>query len=287
MDWLRRLLPAAALSVLFVGLAAIPLYRWGVAAGRKQVEDSFRPGNLTIPPELTAELDAALIELRNGDPAKALATLITVREAQSRYPSVSYLGALAAVQVGDKNLAANLIKETIAKRERVSDALALRAVLESMRPDKAAVSLGDPKVRAEEYLRQAILADPANAAPHFELATLLRYTNRRDEARKEIRAAQARLNPVDAHTVTEVTLALMDLEDKSDEELPAVPAAPRNLSDVFGGAYTAMRKGDAAQAKALLKTGRAMASPDIFSYLVNDPALLRYRDSPELADFWP
>jgi Tfp pilus assembly protein PilF len=280
------ILPALAGVLAVAAIAATISYRQGIATGQKEAEQKIATAGLDIPPEVTAEVDAALMELRNGDPAKALATLKGIHEKQPRYPMVSYLVAQAATQVGDVALAEKCIAETLAKRERVSDALALQAVIESMRPRDPNTTMSDPKVRDENYLRQAILADPANAAPRFELATLLRYSNRRDEARKEIHAAQARLNPVDAHTVMEVTLALMDLEDKSDSDLPPTPSSARNLSEAFGGALTAMRKGEYSQAAALLESAKAMSSFDVFSYLVNDPLLRRYRDQPELAKFW-
>jgi len=277
---------ALAGAIVLAGLAAIPAFRWGAAMGKKLAYQEAAMERMKIPPEVAIEIDEALVQLRNGDAAAALVALQRIDDDKGNYPSMSYLVALAAVQAGDVTLAEKKITETVVKRERVSDALALQAVLESMKPaDPTRAVMGDPKVKAENYLRQAILADPANAAPRFELATLLRYTNRREEARKEIRAAQARLNPVDAHTVTEVTLALMDLEETPDDKLPLSAEPPRNLTETLVAANAAIRRGDFATAVTLLKAGREMTNPDIFYYLTSDPVFRRYRDRPELAEF--
>ncbi len=275
-----------ALVVLLLIFVTGPVYLSGMAAGKKRADDEALRERLSIPPEIAVRIDEALVKLRAGDAAGALTILQAIEAEKGFYPSLSYLVALAAVQSGDVNLAERKIAETIVKRERVSDALALQAVVESMKPaDRTRAVMGDPKVRSENLLRQAILADPANAAPRFELATLLRYTNRRDEARQEILAAQARLNPVDAHTVTEVTLALMDLEDLPDDQLPAASSAPRNLTEALVAANVALRHGDFGTAATLLKAGRDMIHPDIFYYLTSDPVFRRYRDRAELAEF--
>lgn len=276
-----------ALVALLLVFVASPVYLAGMSAGKKRADDQALRERLSIPPEIAAKIDDALLKLRAGDAITALTVLQAIEAEKGFYPSLSYLVALAAVQSGNVNLAETKITETIVKRERVSDALALQAVVESMKPaDPTRAVMGDPKVRSENLLRQAILADPANAAPRFELATLLRYTDRRDEARKEIRAAQARLNPVDAHTVTEVTLALMDLEDLPDDLLPTPSSAtPRNLAEVLVAANAALRRGDVSAAVPLLKAGRDMTSPDIFYYLTSDPVFRRYRDRPELAEY--
>lgn len=276
---------AAAGAVLFAALIALPVYRWGKVNGARTAEESAIRSTLDIPPEVTVQVDAALMDLRNGEPEKALAALRRVHDEQPRYPTVAYLVALAAIQAGDSVLAEKSLRETISRKERVSDALALRAVLESMPRPADQVVVGDPKVRAENYLRQAVLADPANASPRFELATLLRYTNRRDEARKEIRAAQARLNPVDAHTVTEATLRLMDLEDLSDAQLPAL-VQPQNLTEALANAYIAMRQQNFPQAAILLEAAKKMTNADIFYYLLNDPVLRRFRGEAQIAKFW-
>jgi thioredoxin-like negative regulator of GroEL len=277
---------ALGLVVLVVLVAAGPIFRWGEWTERRRFEDLAAREAPRIPPDISALIDEALQKLRDHDASGALAILAALEEEKGYFPSMSYLVALAAVQSGDVKLAEAKIAESVAKKERTSDALALQAVVESMKPaDPTRAVMGDPKVRSENYLRQAISADPANAAPRFELATLLRYAQRRDEARQEIRAAQARLNPVDAHTVTEVTLALMDVEDLSDDQLPAAIDHPKSLDSALVGAYIALRRNDMPSAVRLLSVAREMTHPDIFYYLTSDPVFRRYRDRPELAEF--
>ncbi len=174
--------------------------------------------------------------------------------------------------------------ESIFKRERISDALALRAVLETQ---KTAKGFGDPRVRAETYLRQAMVADAANPFPRIELATLLRYSKRDAEALALLEGARSRLNPVDSHTVVDVTIALMGLQALADADLPADPDPNEDTASLFSAAHIAMRRGDFARATDILRIGKDRLPPDFFEYLVNDPALRKFRTRTELNEFYP
>ena len=93
--------------------------------------------------------------------------------------------------------------------------------------------MGVPRLRAEQLLRQACLADAANPYPRFELGTLLRYQGRREEALAQIKGAQARLNPIDSHMIMGITLALMKIEELPVEQLPPADASWR-VTDRIG-----------------------------------------------------
>ena len=257
------------------------------SSNQKAGEPPHPLANIAVSEDFLSRLDASLQSLRDGNAKMSVQELTLLQEQNPKVPSLSYLIALAALQAGNTDLAAKTVDASISKGERVSDSLALKAVLESQKArNPNSGSFGDPKVNAETYLRQAILADPANPAPCIELATLLRYAKRDDEAAALLQAARARLNPVDSFAVVETTLALMKLQNLSDEELPKDIRPDKDISSMFSAAYIAIRKSDFAQAKTLLNMCKERLPADLNSYLINDPAFRRFVLQPELSEFF-
>lgn len=274
---------AVVFSLVFHGLG----YDRGRAEGRRLAEEAATKERIALPDDVSAELDEALIALRGGDAETALKILRKLEEMPNGYSSLSYLVALAAMQNGDIDLAERKVKETIAKRERVSDALALESVLVTQKAaDLSRSRMGDPRIRSEALLRQAAVVDAANPYPRFELATLLRYKGQLQEAAEEVRAAQARLNPMDSHVVMDVTLQLIELEQSPDDKLPAVEPQTDDVRKLLPFAYAAMRRGEYSQAVAVLEKCRTLLAPDLFDYLVNDPAFRRFARRDELKDIF-
>jgi len=289
-SWIRRSLRRhvkvqRALAV-FAGvlvLVAWMFYSLGGAIRQSQMIAEIVRQGVDIPAEFQAQLDAALKSLRDGDAEKALGQLIVLERENSSVSSLTYLVALAAMQSGDSDKALTKANESIAKKERISDSLALKAVLETQ---KRAGGFGDPRVRAEALLRQAMLADEANSSPCIELATLLRYRGRHEEAKQFLEAARSRLNPVDSHAVVDTSLALLNLQFLPDGELPADINPDKDVASLFSAAYVAMRKGDFTRAADLLRTGRERFPSDLYYYLVNDPAMRKFVSRPEVAEFY-
>lgn len=263
-------------------------HRTGVAAGVRKANRAAEMEGMQLPPEISRQLNAALLNLREGDSELAEKELSALDEGETKYPALSFLTAVAAMQNGNIELAERKVKESIIKRERISDALALQSVIETQKAaDRSRwKSLGDPQKRAENLLRQAILADAANPYPHFELATLLRYQGRRDEAMEEIQAARSRLNPVDSHLLMDVTLALLKIEELPDDRVPRDPPQSDDVRKLFPAAYGAMRLGEFSRAAELLQKCRHALSSDLFDYLVNDPLIRRYADREQLKPFY-
>jgi len=288
-NW-RHALAATAAVIAFALVIIMPATHYyregfdlGVREGLREARERITREGVKWPADLTAKVDAAMIELRRGDPAAALKHLREVAAVKPDISSLSYLIALAAMQSGDIDLAEQNAQESIEKQERVSDSLALLSVLAVQKGvDKSRPHMGDPGLRAEAFLRQAILADIANPYPRYELATLLRYQGRDADALHEIESAQARLNPVDSHLVMDVTLAIMRMEKLPVADLPAEAPASDDVRKLLPAAYAAMRRENFAQAAALLEKCRKELPPDIFDYLIYDPALKRYKSRPEL-----
>ena len=282
---LRRVRIGPALIAFAVVLVPVA---WGFFAVGEAVEnarmvDAITNQGVEIPVGFQNRLDTALKQLRTGATEEALKNLLLLEESNPAISSLTYLVAIAAMQSGDTELAGKKADASIAKRERVSDSLALKAVLETQ---KATSGFGDRAVRSEMYLRQAMVADAANPAPCIELATLLRYQQRDDEALLLLEAARSRLNPVDSHAVVEASLALMKLQALPDADLPADLNPDTDAPSLFSAAYVAMRKGDYHGAASILRSGKKRVPSDFFDYLVNDPAIRKFDRSPELKEFY-
>jgi hypothetical protein len=286
---LRLKLPFVPLMVVFL-IALISLGFWahgkGVTEGRRLAEKEAQKPFPEIPVETMARLDKATESLRSGGAAEAL-TVLSELESTTAIPSLSYLVALAALQNGDVDLVEEKAKLSIKKREKISDSLALLAVVESQRgSDKTRVKMGNSVRRAEDFLTQAIAADPSNPYPRFELATLLRYDKRREEAAKELKGARSLLNPIDSHSIMDITTRVMEVEQLPQEQVVKMTEVSDNPQKLIPGAYAAMRVGDFEQAAQLLRIARDVMTFESFDYLINDPAFRRFAREPQLAEFY-
>ncbi|MFZ4588893.1 MAG: hypothetical protein ACOYNG_07915 [Terrimicrobiaceae bacterium] len=255
------------------------------SSARQKLLQSFDPLEVKSPPRAQSRrLEEALVQLRDGKPAEAFQALSQLERENSTIPSLTYFAALAALQSGDNQSAISKADASIAKRERIADSLALKAVVESQKPRSGAFA--DPAALAQGFLEQAAMIEPGNPAPLLELASILRYRAKNDEALELLRAARNRLNPVDSHAVVDTTIRLLELQALDDTSLPA-PGDPGNsTAGLFASAYLAMRTADFAAAASTLDTAKKNLPPDLFLYLVNDPALRRYADQPALAGFF-
>lgn len=227
-------------------------------------------------------VDRALADLRSGLATHALLSLRALRTENPRFPSIDYLVALAALQAGDQKEALASIEASLGKKQRVSDALALRASLEAAQESATPGETGVEPL-ADRTLRQAIQADPANPFPYFELAMRLRARGDQSEAREMLEAASFRLHPVDPHIISEVSLRLMDLENQPDRALPALPEKAASAPDLFAAAYVGFRLGMKERATEFLDQAKTVVSADLFSYLMADPAMRRVVSGPGLA----
>jgi tetratricopeptide (TPR) repeat protein len=226
----------------------------------------------------------ALEQLRMGNSEEALQTLQQLEKTNPLLPSLSYHIALAALQYGDTSLAGKNADASIAKRERIADSLALKAVIETQKNRSG--SLGDPAAAAEALLRQAASIEPGNPSPLIELSTILRHKSDHDGALELLKAARNRLNPVDSHAVADTTIQLLELQALGDNNLPTDLDPDSGTPALFSAAYVAMRTGRFADASTHLATAKKRIPADLFLYLVNDPALRRFKDQPEIAGFF-
>lgn len=281
---------AALLCAAVVGTAvAVHTYFSGIDAGMAQSLRAATMERIEVPAEFTTALDEAMVAIRDGHSDKAIKTLEKLSQTFPNIGSLSYITAFAAVQDGDLDLAERKIDESIKKREKVSDSLALKAIVEAQRTRTPGFkALGDPKTRIEVLLRQAILADTSNPFPRLELGNLLRRQKRGEEALVELKAARARLNPADSQMMADTTIALLTLELMPDDKLPAPSeTTPSDNPALFAEAYLALRNGNTDRSAALLKTAKDRMPPDLFNYALRDPAFRNARTEPRLAEFFP
>ncbi|MEI6337513.1 MAG: hypothetical protein WCQ57_02885, partial [Verrucomicrobiota bacterium] len=277
-------------QALLAGLPVVVVFSWGffswgAFSQRRQMLAAMAKQRANIPEDFQPRLDKALSNLRAGDARRALDQLILLEHEAPAASSLTYLVALASVRAGDMATASEKADQSVAKRERISDSLALKALLETQNPS-ASTRFGDPRVRAETYLRQAMIEDEANPFPYVELAMLLRSQKRDGEAMRLLEGARSRLNPADSPAVVDAAIALLNLQNLPDNELPASINPDKDVAALFSTAYIAMRKGGFARAAALLATARDRLPADLYRYLVNDPAMREYARQPEVAEFF-
>jgi tetratricopeptide (TPR) repeat protein len=278
---------AAMLMLIAVVATGYAGYRLGQASERAAEHAAAQRIPALVSEEQMLALNRALQMLRSGNPSEAITILSDLKSQSGSHPSVAYLLALAGLQSGDRQLASTAANESISLKERVSDSLALLAVVETQKAsDRTQMAMVDPRRRAESFLREAMAVDPANPYPHFELATLLRYQGNRQEALQEIEAAKARLNPMDSHLVMDITSRLLRLESLAAVDLPPQQTSTNDPRELLPAAYAAMKRGDFDQAADLLRKTQALMDRELFIYLINDPAMRRFAKEPKLAEFY-
>ena len=261
-------LAAAALSVLS--------FLCGKAVGRESASHNIKPEapSKEFPAAALPDLDAALALLRKGKSLEALEALKALLNSHPDAPSVHYATAISAIQAGYPREAERMADASIKHGFRVSDSLAL----------KAALLPAGATAEREALLKRAITADPMNPCPLLELASLYREQKQPDLARSALESAAFRLNPADAQTVLETTRAIMDMDQTG--ELPPV-AQPLGIpSRDFPNAYAEMKRGNFQNAVTILKFCSNFTTPDLFAYLLNDPALRKFARRTELSEFY-
>lgn len=275
----------AAIVFAVILLAASGLSYWaGAWIERESSLAAASKERLSITPEFADKLDAALSELRNGKPEASLAALTSLAGANPTVASLDYLIGLAAMQAGNIPLAQKKLNESIEKRERISDSLAVLAAIEGQKPyDPNFKVMGDTRMRSEIYLNRAMQADAANPFPIIEMAALLRAQKRNADALRLLKSARTRLTPVDSHAVVDATIALLALEDAPEDQLPSNLDPGRDVPSAISAAYVAMRKGDFPRAAEILARCRRDLPPDLFAYLLSDPAFGKYSSQPALS----
>lgn len=96
-----------------------------------------------------------------------------------------------------------------------------------------------------------------------------------------------RSSNLDRPTVELVTpLVLAALQSTPKESLPDYLRPGHSTVEDFAAAYVAMRLGDFGQAAAILREADKKLPPDLFSYLMNDPALREFAREPRVMGFY-
>ena len=276
-----------AVWILSIGLS----FALGLAIGVRR-ETRPEPSPTDTPETFVAASDAeekainqALSLIRQNKMPAAFQILYAQRAANPRLSSLSYLTALAALQGGDLRAAAQEIALAQRSAEKASDAYALGATWENLErglgPERSADERAE---RVESLLRQAIAADQANPGPRLELGMQMRARGEREAALAMLASARLRLQPVDPAVTVDTTLLLIELEQKPTELLPTNLDPDKNTASLFGAAYIAMRQEDYASIIRLLKKARERLKPELYNYLIADPAFAPYRARPGLAE---
>ena len=276
-----------AVWILSIGFS----FALGLAIGMRR-ENRPEPPPADTPEAFVAASEAeekainqALTLIRQNKVPAAFQILYALRAANPRLSSISYLTALAALQGGDLRAAAQEIALAQRSAEKASDAYALAATWENLErglgPERSADERAE---RVESLLRQAIAADQANPGPRLELGMQMRARGEREAALAMLASARLRLQPVDPAVTVDTTLLLIELEQKPTELLPTNLDPDKNTASLLGAAYVAMRQEDYASIIRLLKKARERLKPELYNYLIADPAFAPYRARPGLAE---
>lgn len=263
----------AAVGFIVFGALVFGVYKLGESAGLRAVppvehRDAVARAELTE--ENLQQLDAALQLLRDHDGVGAFQALQNLAAENPKAPSLRYAAAMAAMAAGYPNDARRLLEASVSDGDRVSDSLAMKAAIETT-------------ANREMALRSAIAADPMNPYPFLELANVLRSLGRADEALPVLKSAKLRLLPVDSHAVVDTTLALLTLEKTESPDVPEQIAATGIAERDFPAAYALLKQENFAAAAALLSETEKQISPDLFNFLINDPAMRKFATQPAFA----
>jgi tetratricopeptide (TPR) repeat protein len=277
----RRHLAAYGFVIAALVVAAFMTgHMMGTNAGRAEAarieEEAVLTSPKAMPPEALPALDNAMALLRDGDHRRALDELKMLASIHPGAPSLDYAIALSALSSDDLDLATRMAASSAAKNQRRADAFALSAAIEGQKAAAGIPSIADPALRAEEFLRKAVAADPLNPSPRIELAGTARRLGNTDEAIAHLRAARNLVQPVDSILVIDTTLALLEANTKPND--PSISP----LARAFVSALDEAENGRPDAARSLLEKIKNQLPPDTFFYLVNDPFLKRFSYLPEL-----
>lgn len=278
---------ALVVAILLIVVSGFFFYSAGTRAGFQKAESGVVKEQVDLTEDFLARLDAALELLQNGNAKEALQQLQVLEKEEPEVATISLLIANAALLSDDPDTAQARIAESIRRRESISDALTLQAIVEAkLATDSEYKKMGSPKVRIEQLLRQAIAADSSNPRPHLELATLKRFEGKFDEAEAELLSARLRINAADSRMVADTALALTRLQKlpNADVSVPENPApTPEAL---FSAAYSAMRVGDMPRAAGFLEAARGFLPENVFRQILKDPAFIPYTKEAALEGFF-
>jgi hypothetical protein len=274
-----------AWRAIWVGCVAISFALGLVVGDRRKAKPEPPPVSTPEPFVAASEteekaINQALTLLRQKQEEAAFQIIATLRLTNPRLSSLSYLTAIAALQGGDLQTAAFEVAAARQSGEKVSDVYALDATLQTLEPGAA-----DEQVQqAEALLREAIVADQANPAPRLQLGLQMRARGEHEAARAMLASARLRLHPVDPAVTIDTILLLSELEGRPTDLLPTDLDPDKSTANLLGAAYIAMRREDYALITRLLETARERLSPELYYFLLSDPAFAPYRARPALAE---
>jgi len=289
-SFLKRPIPLGMLclaAAFSFGLSGIFFYSLGKRIGLSMEGGDVVKLKTELTPETQQLFDKIFLDIQEGRGKEALESIKLLQGRDPEVPSLYLTAANASILASELESAQGYIEDSIKARELVSDAFTLQAMIEVLHlRQKDYKKMGDPKVRLESLLRQAIAADPTNPRPFLELAAMYRLLNRSEDALALLKSAQVRLSVFTDTLVADVAIALLQLQMSSDENLPALSdKSPLNVRLLFSDAYTAMRLGKTEVAIARLSQAREILPSNLFSKLVNDPAFFAYAKDDAYAEF--
>jgi hypothetical protein len=93
-------------------------------------------------------------------------------------------------------------------------------------------------------------------------------------------------DPGQAEAELIATLVLRELRRLPEDQLPDTLRPGHNAAEDFAAAYVAMRLGDFGKATAILRETEPGMPPEMFEYLMNDPAMREFAREPRVMGFY-
>lgn len=253
------------------------------------MEDIEMPrAQLEITPEVQQLLDQVFMDLKDRKGHQALEKIDNLRTLAPNLTSTSILAANAALLENDLEKVESESQDALLKKELESDAFMLQALaILSQIKDKSFKSIGNPKVRVESLLRQAISANPLNPEPYILLAAVKRSALESREALGLLHSSRLRQSAATDTIVTDAAISLLELDMMLDADLPTLSEKIEvGALNQITTAYTAMRLGKTEVAVSNLTRAKESLPSKVFSQILADPAFRDYSKNPEFGEFF-
>ena len=289
-DFKRKISLGLALGAGFAlaCLSGVLFFTLGQKSSRVMEDIEMPRAQLEITPEVQQLLDQVFMDLKDRKGHQALEKIDNLRTLAPNLTSTSILAANAALLENDLEKVESESQDALLKKELESDAFMLQALaILSQIKDKSFKSIGNPKVRVESLLRQAISANPLNPEPYILLAAVKRSALESREALGLLHSSRLRQSAATDTIVTDAAISLLELDMMLDADLPTLSEKIEvGALNQITTAYTAMRLGKTEVAVSNLTRAKESLPSKVFSQILADPAFRDYSKNPEFGEFF-
>ncbi len=234
-------------------------------------------------------LDAAFSAMRERNYRQAMTGFQKIAEKQPALTGIDYLVAEAAFKAGESATAENAVKRAVSKDELADEARVLLSLINvrkaQITKENTPKSL-DPMVAAETEIGHLAAGHLADAGVYALWGDLLRSRGSYRAAADMFHQAFLRAVPGDAPSVLSAKEQLARRQENPTKEIPSLSGmTAMNGEQALLAAFAALQQHDNENALAFLERARDLFPPQIFRELMEDEALVEYRNDPQIKIF--